>query len=224
MENHPIMGKLGKHQRDILMATIIHRDEDDMFLKKIQESNPVELAEWRRLEKMGIHGMVAGGFAAYTMGLTTCYSDVDFYTRFCEVSLKTLIESGDYEHNYVCICGRSYVINHKYSKIQIIFMQKGESKANDDLSFYYEILKSFDMVLCSKGFILEEAGNHTERLKYINVNYDSERPSFKRAIKYQNRFKHFGVPSTLQELCQSKILKLDPNYKKLYFIIPHYCG
>lgn len=217
------------------------------LLKKMQDSEPIIYDEILRIHTMGIPGIVAGGFASYLLGLTKTYSDVDFFTHSFEGIMKLATSC-----NYYCVFRNYYqtnrtterttenflspeefrehlkknglVINHKYIKLQVIYIYSEEFSG---LAYYTELIRCFDVPACQKGIFVvlpgrERFGVDTTTTYYIdqyhsfigNYKLFAERLETRKA-KYARRFVCSGEVETLRSLCQTVIRKMDPDYKMI---------
>lgn len=206
---------------DTLMLPLSLNDNEGIF-EKFLANEPYALEEWMRLEKMGLRGFVAGGFPAYLFGDTKTYNDIDIFTDNIDLYFKVFNSSdkyiNPYDNFYEFSLGNNrivnknrnsaiyHILNHVDLKIQIIFIHN--TSIWKGVSFYYEILKRFDLQICRRGFYMFK-----DKLKclYVNIGGDFILTG-SRKRKYDGRRLTYGSPVTLFEMCQHKLLSLDKDY------------
>ncbi|AVA31145.1 oxoc46 [Oxyplax ochracea nucleopolyhedrovirus] len=214
---------MDRHFLNSLMAPVLHKDINGEIYKTIKHQYPKLFEEIQRLSNLGITGVVAGGFAAYILQTTNDFVDVDLFTD--QIEHADVILNSDLYHIKFKYEKRNlpdevngeivYIFNHKFINLEIIFIDNSRYCLKG-YSFYYELIKSFDLPIARKGlFILPNS------VLYVNINktfpnlfetdqfYKNRSETRKR--KYKNRLLNYGSPMTLKELCQIEmwVYKLD---------------
>ncbi|AAC59097.1 unknown [Orgyia pseudotsugata multiple nucleopolyhedrovirus] len=177
--------------------------------------------------------MLAGGFAAYILGRTSDYGDVDLFSEDAHLE-SALLADGRYVRNrrgqygeYTGYCSNKQrmrcVLNHKVLNLQIVLIHNTTPWRG--AQFYYELLKSFDMQVCRVGLFLHNAATVAESLSYMCINkyIGTIKQSSRRQERYRRRMLHHGPPPTLQELCQFQVQVSDPAYKTFSLDEAYYC-
>ncbi|AAY83965.1 ORF-34 peptide [Chrysodeixis chalcites nucleopolyhedrovirus] len=188
---------------EFLMRPVIQQGFQELdIIGKIKNTEPQVLMEIQRLNSSGIYGMLAGGYAAFLLGLTDTYTDVDYFCEDIEgVYQYVIANKNDYrEHSHVLSRPdavtlvsegiKFYVVNHEHSKLQIISrrMSMRRSINYKGYAFYADCLRSFDLPICKKGIFLcpiEWVGQiecieyTNDSLRFIIQNYSPIKPSGK---------------------------------------------
>lgn len=214
------------HVKNILMEPVIYSGRNQGIIEKMARFEPMVYDEICLLHSCGITGVVAGGFAAYILGLTNTYNDVDF---FCESmdALKFLITTLKSRYDLLYEAEAGIVVNHKYCKLQVVCIQHLQLTG---VKYYSEVIRSFDIPLCQKGFFLvhpkfvrnnahityTEATTHVIEHNYKSkANQDSR--TKRRLKKYRQRVVKYGSPPALRSICQNIIQDRDPLYLPIRF-------
>lgn len=165
------------------------------YLKRATLVEPEVFAQIDMLSRIGITGVITGGFAAYIMGYTNEYGDVDLFSA--DHHLKHLLPD-DYVPKKSCNYCESNctVYNHKLTKLQVIFITNVNLLPVDEVLF--KCVDSFDMTITKKAFF-------TNKDVYfcINTSYNKEKEPFtdrRRLQKYTARTLHHGTADTLKSV------------------------
>ncbi|QBQ01588.1 hypothetical protein QKQ25_gp035 [Hyphantria cunea granulovirus] len=164
------------------VTTTVYKDDGVLLAKlKSEHFDVYEELQWL-YHKYNIVGTLAGGFAAYLLGATNDYGDIDFFAIrknfVADEEFKSRFE--EYSNAYIYQEWTNEVYNSKTTKLQIIFLT-----FNGELPEYVPyVLRNFDIETCKRGLVL---GNDGFLYFYIQNGPGSTPPTDFRLEKYRQR-------------------------------------
>ncbi|AAR28819.1 ORF55 [Leucania separata nucleopolyhedrovirus] len=215
------MDQLSSSFRKILLAPKLCTKHDFDIVEIIKSKEPLVYKEVCYLHSLGIPGILAGGFAAYVLGYTNEYSDVDF---FCENrDAFEFLRTMDDRYGVGSGSKTFGILNHQRCNLQLVFI---ESLQFSGLPYYYELIRAFDIPVCQKGIFLKHPRlvRNSEQLTFgepltINLYHDTlwRCPKYmkrrvQRKLKYAKRTIEHGSPERLDSLCQGVLYENNPAY------------
>nr|WRQ96266.1 maco-A 28 [Mamestra configurata nucleopolyhedrovirus A] len=222
--------KLQQNFKSILMKPEL--DQHHGILEKMKRVEPIVYEEICYIHSLGIPGIVAGGFAAFLLGYTSEYGDVDF---FCEnIDAVGLLQTmkNRYDVKYQSCKSTCIILNNVKCNLQVICI---ESELFKGVDYYNELVSDFDLPICQRGFFLihpdlvrnKSITNSLDDSIFViqhynykimqreSIKHNNSKRTTRRLKKYAQRTLTHGSPPTLRLMCQSALRNFDPNYKPI---------